>query len=266
MKYMKTCQYIVKEFKKEHNHQLVPPQQVNLIRAFRGIDDVTKIQATYHPHVDVDKLDDDTLVKIKQQMDALEETLFSELPDVGNLFRHMLQKFAEKNIVVSTSRGIGFVIGPAVGGLFAMFWCTIGARAEIDIVSDYGVNSENPPQQNEQNCTAGYVTNMHEQEATRLISNQTISNYNVKKPNTLQNILMEAEIGKPRESMSSMHNNHARVVQRGKIEVSAKVLKPTIIPSIIKPAADSLAIVRVKACADSVRVHASPSLEHQVLD
>ncbi|KAJ8431312.1 hypothetical protein Cgig2_032302 [Carnegiea gigantea] len=57
-----TCQYIVKEFKKEHNHHLVPPQQVNLIRAFRGVDDVTKIQATYHPHVDVDKLDDDTLV------------------------------------------------------------------------------------------------------------------------------------------------------------------------------------------------------------
>ncbi|KAJ8441863.1 hypothetical protein Cgig2_034122 [Carnegiea gigantea] len=41
MKYMKTtCQYIVKEFKKEHNHHL----------------------ATYHPHVDVDKLDDDTLM------------------------------------------------------------------------------------------------------------------------------------------------------------------------------------------------------------
>ncbi|KAJ8428830.1 hypothetical protein Cgig2_005895 [Carnegiea gigantea] len=59
MKYMKTtCQYIVKEFKKEHNHHLVPSQQ-----------------ATYHPHVDVDKSDDDTLVKIKQQMDALEETM-----------------------------------------------------------------------------------------------------------------------------------------------------------------------------------------------
>ncbi|KAJ8429932.1 hypothetical protein Cgig2_017982 [Carnegiea gigantea] len=40
-----TCQYIVKEFRREHNRHLVPPQQ-----------------ATYHPHVDVDKLDDDTLV------------------------------------------------------------------------------------------------------------------------------------------------------------------------------------------------------------
>ncbi|KAJ8429293.1 hypothetical protein Cgig2_000218 [Carnegiea gigantea] len=46
MKYMKTtCQYIVKEFKKEHNNHLVPPQQ-----------------ATYHLHEDVNKLDDDTLV------------------------------------------------------------------------------------------------------------------------------------------------------------------------------------------------------------
>ena len=41
-----TCQYIVKEFKKEHNHHLVPPQQVNLIRAFRGINDITKIQVS----------------------------------------------------------------------------------------------------------------------------------------------------------------------------------------------------------------------------
>ncbi|KAJ8432573.1 hypothetical protein Cgig2_026621 [Carnegiea gigantea] len=146
------------------------------------------------------------------------------------------------------------------------FWSTVGARAEIDIVSDYGVNYENPPQQNEQNCTAWYVTNMHEQEATRLISNMTKSNCNVKKPNALQNILMEPEVGKPRESMSPTRSNHARVVQRGKIEVSAKVLKPTIIPPIIKPVADSPTIVLVRACVDSARVHASPSLEHQVLD
>ena len=44
-KYMKqTCTYIVKEFIKEHSHDLVPPQQVNMIRAFRGLDEVTKIQ------------------------------------------------------------------------------------------------------------------------------------------------------------------------------------------------------------------------------
>ena len=142
----------------------------------------------------------------------------------------------------------------------------MGVRAEIDIVSDYGVNDKNPPLQNEQHCTAGYVTNMHEQEATRLISNKTISNCNVKKPNALQNILMEPEVGKPRESMSPMHSNHARVVQRGKIEVAAKVLEPTIIPPIMKRAVDSPAIVLVRACADSARIHASPSLEHQVLD
>jgi len=142
----------------------------------------------------------------------------------------------------------------------------VGVRAEIDIVSDYGVNDKNPPLQNEQHCTAGYVTNMHEQEATRLISNKTISNCNVKKPNALQNILMEPEVGKPRESMSPMHSNHARVVQRGKIEVAAKVLEPTIIPPIMKRAVDSPAIVLVRACADSARIHASPSLEHQVLD
>ena len=41
-----TCQYIVKELKREHNHHLVPPQQVILIRAFRGIDEVTKIQVS----------------------------------------------------------------------------------------------------------------------------------------------------------------------------------------------------------------------------
>ena len=39
-----TCRYIVKEFIKEHSHDLVPPQQVNMIRAFRGLDEVTKIQ------------------------------------------------------------------------------------------------------------------------------------------------------------------------------------------------------------------------------
>ncbi|KAJ8453094.1 hypothetical protein Cgig2_014857 [Carnegiea gigantea] len=42
-----TYRYIVKEFKKENNRHLVPPQQVNLIRTFRGIDEVTKIQVTY---------------------------------------------------------------------------------------------------------------------------------------------------------------------------------------------------------------------------
>ena len=48
--------------------------------------------------------------------------------------------------------------------------------------------------------------------------------------------------------------------------MSAKVLKPTIIPPIIKLTIDSPAIVLVMACADSARVHASPSSEHQVLD
>ena len=77
---------------------------------------------------------------------------------------------------------------------------------------------------------------------------------------------MEPEVGKPRENTSPMRINHARVVQRGKIEVSAKVLKPTITPPTIKFVADSLAIVPVRAFADSARVHASPFLEHQVLD
>ncbi|KAJ8429070.1 hypothetical protein Cgig2_031361 [Carnegiea gigantea] len=45
--------------------------------------------------------------------------------------------------------------------------------------------------------------------------------------------------------------------------VSAKVLKPTIIPPIVKPAVDSPAIVLVRACGYSARVHTSPSPEHQ---
>jgi len=34
----------VKEFIKESNHDLIPPQQVNMIRTFWGLDEVTKIQ------------------------------------------------------------------------------------------------------------------------------------------------------------------------------------------------------------------------------
>ncbi|KAJ8430382.1 hypothetical protein Cgig2_011903 [Carnegiea gigantea] len=188
IKYMKiACQHIVKEFKKEHNHHLVPPQQ-----------------ATYHPHVDVDKLDDDTLV-----VDWV--TFF-----IGH---------------------IGFDSSEVLNNLKTLI---------------KGMLCKNPKNR--------------PSEATRLISNKTISNCNVKKPNALQNILTEPEVGKLGESMSPMCCNHARVVQRGKIEVSAKVLKPTIIPPIIKPAVDSPAIVLVRVCADSVRVHASPSLEHQVVD
>jgi len=42
-KYMKqTCRYIVEEFIKEHSHDLVPPQQVNMIQAFSGLDEFPK--------------------------------------------------------------------------------------------------------------------------------------------------------------------------------------------------------------------------------
>ena len=63
-----------------------------------------------------------------------------------------------------------------------------------------------------------------------------------------------------------MRSNHAGVVQRGKIDMSATVLKPTIIPPTIKPLADSPTTVLVRASADSARVYASPSLKYQVLD
>jgi len=63
-----------------------------------------------------------------------------------------------------------------------------------------------------------------------------------------------------------MRSNHAGVVQRGKNDMSATVLKPTIIPPTIKPLVDSPATVLVRASADSARVYASPSLEYQVLD
>ncbi|KAJ8431221.1 hypothetical protein Cgig2_016780 [Carnegiea gigantea] len=86
------------------------------------------------------------------------------------------------------------------------------------------------------------------------------------KPNVIKNILTEPEVGKPRENTLPIRNNHARVIQRGKFEVSVKVLKPIIVPLTIELVADSPAIVPVKACSDSTRVHASASPEHQVLD
>jgi len=138
--------------------------------------------------------------------------------------------------------------------------------AETDIKSD-GVNFGNPPRQNGQNCIAGYMTNMHEREVMRPTSHEPKSNFNVKKPNAIKNILMAAEVGKTRENRSPMRSNCSGVVQRAKVEVPAKVLKPTIVPPTVKPAADLPASVRVRACPDSTeRVHASPSLEHQVLD
>ena len=72
--------------------------------------------------------------------------------------------YSDKDSSVSTEKNIP-----------ALVYCR-SKGAEIDIVSDYGVNYGNPPQQNDQNYTTGYVTNMHEQEVTRLISNKIKSN------------------------------------------------------------------------------------------
>ena len=44
-KYMKqTCRYVVKEFIKEHNYDLVSPQKVNTVHVFRGLDEIPKFK------------------------------------------------------------------------------------------------------------------------------------------------------------------------------------------------------------------------------
>jgi len=138
---------------------------------------------------------------------------------------------------------------------------------ETDILSDDEVDYDSPRQHDEKHCTTMSGDNMHEQEVMKQVSDEPKSSSEAKQPKTIKNILMALKEGKTRENSSPMRSSRARTGQRANIEVSPKVSRPTIVPSTVKPAADSPVVAPARTSSDCAkRVHGSPSLKHQVLE
>lgn len=144
-----------------------------------------------------------------------------------------------------------------------MVYCENKAT-ETDITSDDDVGSENPAQNDEENCMAECVASMHEQ-VMKSANKETKTNSEVKQPKTMKNILMTLREGKSRENSSPMRSNRGRAAQRSNAEAPPKVSKPTIVPPTVKPNAEFQAVVPARMSPDTAkRVHGSTSLKHQV--